>query len=154
MKIANFKVFIGLVLLTSCGVKKADTSSQPTVKVANEDMRMETIIARIEEGSLTSDPVTIKSVSIKGNFMEMEISYNAGCANHTFEFTGDSKIAKSLPPIRNVQLIHASNGDQCEKVFNRKILIDVSELAYKKEKGSEIYLKLSGWKENIKYTFE
>jgi hypothetical protein len=34
------------------------------------------------------------------------------------------------------------------------LVIDISDLAYKKEDGSEIYLLINGWTEKIHYVFK
>lgn len=110
--------------------------------------------ATIGEKSSVSNPIQITSVSINGNIMTIEVSYSGGCKLHEFQVIGSSMIAKSMPPIRSMQLIHTSNGDECKKLINETLTIDVSDLAYKKEKGSEIFLTLDGWKEKVKYIFE
>jgi hypothetical protein len=97
----------------------------------------------------------IKTVSVKGNYLEIEFSYRGGCEEHNFEFIGSTKIAKSMPPIRSVQLAHHSiKPDLCKKMIVKNLKIDVSDLAYKRENGSEIFLSLQGWDEKVKYIFE
>lgn len=144
-------IFIISVLL-SCGAEKPAVTGDTSDSTAKPgEMKITAIIG---EKSKTSDPFTISSVSVDGNTMTIEVTYSGGCKDHSFQMTGSSMIAKSLPPIRTIQLTHASGGDECKKMIIQQIKVDVSALAYKQESGSEIFLTLEGWKEKIKYTFE
>ena len=100
-----------------------------------------------------SDKFDILDVKISGNIMTLKIGYSGGCKNHEFSIIGSQMISKSLPPIRNIQLIHNSNDDSCENYVTQNLDIDISNLAYKKVNGSDIILKLNGWKERIVYTY-
>jgi len=59
-----------------------------------------------------------------------------------------------MPAIRAVKLFHTIDNDNCKKMITRVLHFDITELSYKKESGSEIYLALDGYKEKLKYTFE
>ena len=98
-----------------------------------------------------SDKVDILDVKISGNIMTLKIGYSGGCKNHEFSIIGSQMISKSLPPIRNIQLIHDSNDDNCENYITQNLEYDISHFAY--NKGSDIILKLNGWKERIVYTY-
>jgi hypothetical protein len=101
-----------------------------------------------------SDPIKILDAKIIKNQLQLNVSYSGGCEKHNFKITGDSSISKSLPPIRSVELFHFANGDACKKLIIEELLIDLSELAYKQEEGSEIYLSLNGWGQKISYVFK
>jgi len=101
-----------------------------------------------------SDPIKILDAKIIKNQLILSVSYSGGCEKHNFKITGDSSISKSLPPIRSVELFHFANGDACKKLIIEELLIDLSELAYKQEEGSEIYLSLNGWDQKISYVFK
>ena len=112
------------------------------------------LTAVIGKISAPSDPVTIKSVRMEGNKLFLAIEYSGGCENHSFQCIGSPVIAKSLPPIRAIQLVHTANGDACKKLIEQTLEIDISALAYKQEAESKIFLNLEGWAERIVYTFE
>jgi hypothetical protein len=101
-----------------------------------------------------SDPIKILDAKIIKNQLILSVSYSGGCEKHNFKITGDSSISKSLPPIRSVDLFHFANGDACKKLIIEELLIDLSELAYKQEERSEIYLSLNGWNQKILYVFK
>lgn len=148
----NITLFVLSVVLLSCGTSKNATKNEHSDSTIKPKETM--ITATIGEFNKTSDPMTISSVKIEGNLMLIEVTYSGGCGEHTFQMIGSSMIAKSLPPIRSIQLTHKANKDECRKMIIQTIKVDISALAYKKESGNDIYLTLEGWNEKIKYTFE
>jgi hypothetical protein len=100
-----------------------------------------------------SDAIKILDAKISKNQLLLNVSYSGGCEKHSFKIIGDLLLSKSLPPIRSVKLIHYGNNDACKKLIIENLVIDISDLAYKKEDGSEIYLSLDGWGERITYVF-
>jgi hypothetical protein len=113
----------------------------------------ELLVAQIGK-SAVSESFTIQEASINGNVLRVTVSYSGGCGNHQFELVGSPNISKSLPPIRSIELVHQSNGDACKEKMEETLLINISNLAYKQEAGSVIKLNLSGWKEQLIYTFQ
>jgi hypothetical protein len=112
----------------------------------------ELLVAQIGK-SAVSESFTIQEASINGNVLRVTVSYIGGCEEHQFELIGNPNIAKSLPPIRSIELVHKSNGDACKEKMEETLLINISNLAYKQEAGSVIKLNLSGWKEQLIYTY-
>lgn len=148
-------VFIFLVLMMQgCSMEKNLITKENGSNELRNQQSENRIAAEIGENSVVSAPLTITSVSVSGNIMTIGISYNGGCKDHVFRVVGSSVLAKSLPPIRTFQIIHNSNEDKCEKIMTENLKVDISALAYKQEKGSEIYLTLNGWDEKIKYVFD
>lgn len=148
----NITLIVLSIACLSCGTRKHTMKDETQLNDTSKSKEI-VVTATIGEMSKTSDPMTISSVQINGNDMIIEVTYSGGCGEHSFQVIGSSTIAKSLPPVRSIQLVHNANKDECEKMIIQKIKVDISELAYKKEAGSEIYLTLEGWKEKLKYTF-
>ena len=109
--------------------------------------------ATLGEIARKTDHYEIVSAEIEGVLLFMTINYSGGCAAHEFEFVGSRGISKSLPPQRSVILLHDNGEDMCEGWVTRQIEIDISELALKQEKGSEIILNLEGYDEPLKFVF-
>ena len=143
----KIKVIFLSIFLIRCGIKK-DTQANVS---SNRD---EIITAKIGRVNQYSDTFIFNSVEIKDNFLLIEISFKGGCEKHNFEFIGSSTISKSMPPIRDVQLIHLANKENCVSDIVKKIKVDISELAYKKEKGSKIFFTLIGWGKRLEYVFQ
>ena len=155
MKIIPFLFIPLLFAFANCASKKNSLIVDPKIPViekkANKKLRLED--AQLDSFPMQSDLITILSVSINDNTIEIEVGYSGGCEKHFFSLKGSQFISKSLPPIRRIKLIHNSNNDQCKKYIIQKLEIDITELAYKKVSGSQIILKLDGWKNKIIYTF-
>lgn len=100
-----------------------------------------------------SDPLTIQSAKIVDNSLFLTVNFSGGCAEHKFSFIGSPMIMKSLPPKRSVKLIHDKNDDSCRSIVTKVLEIDLKNIAYKQESGSELVLLLEGWKGELKYTF-
>lgn len=108
-------------------------------------------IGTLSNDTTLSDPFEIQEATITGNKLLLKISYAGGCQEHSFQLVGAPQISKSLPPIRSIRLIHDGNQDACKAKIIKDIEIDISELCYKNETNSSIYLQLQGWKENLLY---
>ncbi len=144
----KFLFLLGITLL-ALGCKSTEKSINQTA----ETSRLK-VVAKLGEINATSDPIEITAVRIKGNTMFIDLNYSGGCEDHTFEVIGSEMISKSLPPIRSVQLIHSAKGDQCKKLVEETLIVDISKLAYKQENGSKIFLLVNDLKNRIEYTFE
>ena len=99
-----------------------------------------------EIGVLNSESaaVNIQSAEIKGNSIQLVVSYSGGCAEHSFRLMGSAILTKSLPPQRAVKLIHTNNGDQCKKMITDTLMFDVTPLANNASKDKTVVLNLDG----------
>ena len=158
----NLYLLIGICLMLSCktkqnvGSEKVETEiSTDQTGITNKEYPDMNVKAEIGDTKIESSSVQILKSSIDGNLLTLKIGYSGGCAEHSFEFIGSEMIAKSLPPIRNARLIHHANGETCRIYVERKLLIDLRDLAYEKKSGSQIKLNISGQKDQqILYTYQ
>jgi hypothetical protein len=141
-------IFSLALLIFGC---KSHKNAKNSATKMNSEIMLKATIGDIET---PSDIVQISDVSIIGNIISIKVSYSGGCKNHDFQLLGSANISKSLPPIRAIKLVHNANGDKCKKNVERTLEFEISDLAYKQEVGSIIYLTLGGWKDRIEYTFE
>lgn len=139
------------LIFTACATTKPNTKMEqlPNSNQTNSEL----LVAQIGKPTV-SESFTIQEASINGNVLRVTVSYSGGCGNHQFELVGSPNISKSLPPIRSIELVHQSNGDACKEKMEETLLINISNLAYKQEAGSVIKLNLSGWKEQLIYTYQ
>ena len=152
-------LFFLLALIFSCKTQK--NNQQCFLKKKKKQITETTLKAilvnsssDLEKKENSSDAIKILDAKIIKNQLHLNVSYSGGCNKHNFKITGDSSISKSLPPIRSLQLFHFGNGDACKKLIFEELIVDISQLAYKQEEGSEIYLSLQGWNEKISYIFK
>ncbi len=151
-------LFFLLTIIFSCKTQK--NNKHCFLKKKKTEQTENTLIAIIIDSTSdttkkerTSDAFKILDAKISKNQLLLNVSYSGGCEKHSFKIIGDLLLSKSLPPIRSVKLIHYGNNDACKKLIIENLVIDISDLAYKKEDGSEIYLSLDGWGERITYVF-
>jgi len=180
MKLEIMKLYIPIVfsaLLLSCGNTKEVTESTSTEvkenteatviehkdeieerveKVIVEDLKSEKDIEiKAHFGEFVeSDELSINSVIISGNILIINVTYSGGCNEHSFDMVGSQMVAKSLPPIRQIKLIHKNNGDLCKSLVTKTIIVDIREMADIQESGSEIILNLQGYQGRISYVFQ
>ena len=153
-------IFIGIFVLFACKTKQ-NSASESSIKtpsvneneITERDYPSLSIIASIGDFSTESENVQIIKSKIEGNNLILKIGYSGGCSNHEFVFLGSPMISKSLPPIRSVKLIHHTD-DSCREYIERELIVDLKELAYKKEIGSQIKLNLGGDQGTLLYTYE
>lgn len=121
----------------------------------NIEPQVQTVPIKAALGSVTteSEPLTIKTASLDGNILSVEIEYSGGCEKHWVDLVGSFSVMKSLPAKRTIKLIHGSNNDHCRKLISESIMFDVSLFAFNQESGSEIILLLDGYKEEISYVY-
>ena len=148
-----------LVLIFSCKTQKVNQKCFLKKKKKEQtETTLKAIIIDSSSDSIkkenNSDAFKILDAKISKNQLLLNVSYSGGCEKHSFKIIGDLLLSKSLPPIRSVKLIHYGNNDACKKLIIANLVIDISDLAYKNEDGSEIYLSLDGWGERITYVFK
>ena len=153
-------IFIGICVLFSCKTKQ---NSETTVSQNNSNVIDSGIIERdhpslnieAEIGDMTQESknVQILKSKIDGNHLILKIGYSGGCTTHEFQFLGSAMISKSLPPIRTVRLVHHTD-DTCREYIERELIVNLKDLAYKKEGGSKIKLKIQGAEDFLLYTYQ
>lgn len=136
-----------LFMFLSCARKNNVTEGNST---HNENVML---YATVGDHTEKGDALTIREIKLTGNVLKVSVTYSGGCDKHTFSLVGSRNISKSMPPRRAVNLIHKAQGDQCKKAVMEDLWFEISELAYKKEDSSRIWLDLEGWKQAIEYTY-
>lgn len=149
-------LFLLSILVLLFGCKSKENSMTDSINKEGTEgnyQKPQKLIAKIgdlNEG--VSEGIMISEVVVDGNNMELQISYN-GCQRPVFDLVGSPMIAKSLPPIRSIRLVHDGQNGDCDELITERLVFDIRALAYQDQDGSEIYLQLDGWKEKIKYTY-
>ena len=153
-------IFIGMCVLFACKTKQnseAESSVNTTPvsesEITNREYPSLNINAVIGDVAVNSENVQILKSKIDGNNLILKIGYSGGCSIHEFEFIGSAMISKSLPPIRSVKLVHHTD-DTCREYIERELIVDLKDLAYKKEVGSQIKLDLGENEGLLLYTYQ
>ncbi|MCB0477587.1 MAG: hypothetical protein KDC84_05465 [Crocinitomicaceae bacterium] len=137
--------FLIVSLLLSCG------STKEKINVSSSDPR-DILKAVLGDVNQESDEYTIMDARIEKNILVLSIRYSGGCTSTQGSLIGNQNIMKSMPPKRSMKFILKKEG-ACRKMNEEQFVIDIQDLAYKKEKGSEIILLLDGFDTPLKYIY-
>lgn len=74
------------------------------------------------------DPVTIQEVTIRGDSLELAVTFGGGCRDHAFILLSDAAWMESYPVQVGVKLAHDANGDHCKALLSRVLRFDLSPL--------------------------
>jgi len=66
--------------------------------------------------------------SFTGRYLMLDVTYNGGCAEHSFDVWWSGAIATSMPPLVPLELHHYDGGDTCETTVTDQLVIDCSAL--------------------------
>jgi hypothetical protein len=147
------KTLITLMLLSStlaCKTMKNRKKDQQIIYTNEVKADKKAVLGDINE---VGDSINILNASVEGNNLIIEVSYSGGCETHEFKLIGSPMIAKSLPPIRSIVLVHLGKGDACRQLVTEKLSFDIRDFAYTVSE-SEIYLNLKGFEKRILYKFK
>jgi hypothetical protein len=102
--------------------------------------------------------VQVQSMNVIGNRLYLIVKAHPMLTVEDFDLTGSGNISKSMPPIRAIRLdvkkIPIKKGDSQVVMMEQNLVFDITDLAYKQESGSQIYLQFEGAKERILYTYK
>lgn len=75
-----------------------------------------------------SDPVTIQGFAMKGDSLELTVSFGGGCRDHAFLLLSDAAWMESYPVQVGVRLAHDAKGDNCKALVARVLRFDLTPL--------------------------
>ena len=75
-----------------------------------------------------SDQVTIQGFTIRGDSLELAVTFGGGCRDHQFLLLSDAAWMESYPVQVAVKLAHDANGDNCKALLSRVLRFDLSPL--------------------------
>jgi hypothetical protein len=103
-----------------------------------------------------SDAVTINAAGVKGDSLELSVTFGGGCRGHTFLLLADGAWMESYPVQTGLYLAHEDNNDNCDALLSRVLKFDLVPLkvAYTKSYGAapaSIRLRIGGFTESPLY---
>jgi hypothetical protein len=75
-----------------------------------------------------ADPVTIVSGNVKGDSLELVVSYGGGCRAQSFLLLSDAAWMESYPVQVGVRLSRDAQGDNCKALLSRMLRFDLTPL--------------------------
>lgn len=150
----RYWILLGVTLVIfSCKTSKNVSEKIDDKTTGKNYPKLPVIKAKLGELPSAATDIRIESAEVKGNVLKVKIWYKGGCGDHDFQLIGDSKIAKSMPPIREMVIVHTVIKDECSREISRNVEFDISDFAANKSANSEIYLVLANYKDKILYTY-
>jgi Cu/Ag efflux protein CusF len=143
-----------ILFFSACGsIKQSKLANMTEVTAPKAYIRQN------ETMDMGAELFQVQSTNIIGNRLYVMVKAHPILSIEDFDLTGSTNISKSMPPIRSIRLdvkkIPIKKGDPNTVVMMEQTLVfDITDLAYKQEAGSQIYLQLEGAKERILYTYK
>jgi hypothetical protein len=146
-------LFIGTVVillgLLSCH------KDQPVVKKPPVDSNSCDVMLTLPLKDTTphTDPFTIKSWTISGDYLKLTVSYGGGCKSHDFRLVWNQL---AMPPFPVIHLEHNANGDLCKALITTNLCYNISVLREDGPPHGEIDFPLSDSSGNtfqVKYVY-
>lgn len=129
-----------LIIAIACG------NSKNMSKKNNVIVQPVTLTNDFSSYARESSETQIINAVVLDSTLTLNVSYNGGCKDHNFQLLGSKMIQKSLPPIRNLMLIHNANNDDCRELIERELKFNISDFKYPQ---GDIMLALQGYKPKI-----
>ncbi len=149
----TFFIIIISFLAFSCKTEKVLTDLQRAQQQEKSKSNIQ-ISAVLGDKIPLNDFYTISAIEIKANKMLVDVSFSGGCMFHEFKAIGLPISNQAIQPIRQIQLSHNSNRDNCEKLMSHTLEIDLKPIALNQQVGSKTIFILDGWKDQITYIVE
>ena len=77
---------------------------------------------------LPADPVTIYATEVRGDSLDLNVTFGGGCNEHTFTLLSAAAWMESYPVQVSVRLSHDAHGDACDALLTRVLRFDLSPL--------------------------
>lgn len=149
-----FPFILVVLILTACSNKKKATAEQrdASTEMTTDPTEAHPEIVMMQMPMLDSgDPYNFENVQLKGDILELVVSYSGGCKEHDFVLQGDPRIMKSLPPQMNIVLQHNANQDHCRAHIIDTLRYDLKPVRIGEE--GTIILRLFNTEERLTYTY-
>lgn len=79
--------------------------------------------------SIKTDPVSIDTIKISGNQLEIGVTYGGGCNSHEFNLYIDTVLSKTGVPTTRVELVHDAKGDECKAIIIENLIFNLEPFA-------------------------
>lgn len=145
---------LAVFIFSACGNKKKATAVErsETAEMTNNEAPGAPEIVMLQMPLLDSgDPYNFENVNLKGDVLELVVSYSGGCKTHDFVLQGDPRIMKSLPPQMNIVLQHNANADHCRAHITDTLRFDLTPVRI--GDSGTIVLRLFNTEDRINYTY-
>jgi hypothetical protein len=94
--------------------------------------------------SFPDDAAKINTVMVEKNTLKINVTYQGGCQEHTFELYAATAFLQSIPPQALLHLSHDSHGDTCTKNMEKQLSFDLTPLEKERDEpgGHPLLLRI------------
>ncbi len=124
--ILNFKLIGGIFVIISI----VTTIGYGAI-LLNENINRDSnqiILDQTAYSNALQDPYNIINVTLEADILTIAVRYGGGCADHYFSLIGSTAFMESYPVQLNILLSHNANGDNCEALFMKELVFDLSPI--------------------------
>jgi hypothetical protein len=115
--------------LASIVIASACTTRGSTVNLARGDAADPVGISR-DCRRAPNDELRLQEVALEGGMLRVTVQHGGGCAQHTYAACWHGVIQETAPPRTPLVIHHDANGDNCDALLTREILIDLADLDF------------------------
>ncbi len=94
--------------------------------------------------STVSFAAQIKSASVVGKNIHVQVVYGGGCEEHTFDLKLNPACLETFPVQCSAELYHNSNGDACEAIISKNLIFSMKKLGVENPYFSRASLTITG----------
>ena len=124
----HFIIFAAAALLSACRETTDATGPNGFWSLANTWAGQVIITENADAPRWPSDPVTVNSAAVRGDSLELSVSFGGGCRDHTFLLLSDAAWMESYPVQVGVKLSHDARSDSCKALVTRVLRFDLTPL--------------------------
>ena len=149
VKISMLMMLVSLVFV-QCKSRKGDKST----KAADGKMIPSIIVNTEFVAPEKNHPFTVKSTSIDGHILNVEVEYSGGCEKHNFTLHTNKMYMKSMPPKLGIFLKHDNGGDNCREMKTEQLQFDLQACQYPTDREEySVMLMMNNWKGQLEYKY-
>jgi hypothetical protein len=117
-------IYVFMLLMISCKTSSKSIASKENIKVSY----IAELSENFNEETINSSPTKIDSIYYDNKELHLYVSFSGGCEIHEFSLIGHIPVMKSLPPKRNVFLIHNSKSDTCRELIKTELVFNIENM--------------------------
>jgi hypothetical protein len=122
------KLLACLILTATLACDESTDPTAPNGKWTANDTWAGKVVVSEDIDGWPNDPVTIIGATIRGDSLELSVSFGGGCRDHEFRLITNGVFAESYPVQTWVRLDRDANNDMCKALLSRVLRFDLSPL--------------------------
>lgn len=102
------------------------TLSNPPNQTANSANLQALLFDDWPKDGFSADAAEITAITLEKNILQIQVVYQGGCQEHTFELHAWTGFLLSNPPQGELYLSHDAHGDTCKETIEKRLSFDLT----------------------------